>query len=148
MSSKKASFEAKDPTRPADIPAGDPFVSHDPLQTPGEAVEFTLDDDNAPAGNDPSNTPLFESRELSNTDLNPEGIAVSEKASFYSRDPDLGGSGDSAESGTSKYTGVERRRENRRSGHDRRSDVRFDLDKNDRRQSEGRREGDQTPKYW
>ena len=47
-----------------------------------------------------------------------------------------------------KYMGPERRRENRRSGHDRRLDVRFELNAEDRRQSHGRREGDTCPDFW
>jgi hypothetical protein len=47
-----------------------------------------------------------------------------------------------------KYMGPERRRENRRTGHDRRLDVRFELNADDRRQSHGRREGDNGPNFW
>ncbi len=47
-----------------------------------------------------------------------------------------------------KYMGPERRRDNRRSGHDRRLDVRFELNAEDRRQSHGRREGDKAPQFW
>ncbi len=47
-----------------------------------------------------------------------------------------------------RYTGVERRKGNRRNAHDRREEVRFEFDKEDRRQQEGRREDDKTPKFW
>jgi len=47
-----------------------------------------------------------------------------------------------------KYMGPERRRDNRRTGHDRRLDVRFELNADDRRQSHGRREADQAPHFW
>ncbi len=47
-----------------------------------------------------------------------------------------------------KYMGPERRRENRRSGKDRRTDVRFELNKEDRRQSHGRRHDDKSPQFW
>jgi len=40
------------------------------------------------------------------------------------------------------YKGPERRRENRRSGVDRRKNIRFELDKEDRRKTYGRRKGD------
>ena len=47
-----------------------------------------------------------------------------------------------------KYIGPERRRDNRRAGKDRRDEVRFELGKEDRRQSQGRRRGDKNPKFW
>jgi hypothetical protein len=43
---------------------------------------------------------------------------------------------------------MERRRENRRQTKDRRTDVRFDLTNTDRRETQGRRKGDLTPKFW
>jgi len=93
----------------------------------------------------------FESRDLSidySGDSPPQDEArVSDKASFYARDPDFGTS-DTSKPEKKKYMGVERRKTNRRSGKDRRGDVRFDLDKSDRRKTEGRRAEDHTPKYW
>ncbi|QIB64787.1 hypothetical protein [Kineobactrum salinum] len=50
--------------------------------------------------------------------------------------------------GREKYIGPERRRSNRRSNGERRATVRFAENKVDRRQLEGRREGDRTPKFW
>ena len=47
-----------------------------------------------------------------------------------------------------KYMGPERRRQTRRSGHDRRLDVRFELNAEDRRKSHGRREEDKCPDFW
>ncbi|MEP1469767.1 MAG: hypothetical protein ABJK20_11045 [Halieaceae bacterium] len=47
-----------------------------------------------------------------------------------------------------KYMGPERRRDNRRTGHDRRLDIRFELSAEDRRQSHGRRDGDKAPHFW
>ena len=47
-----------------------------------------------------------------------------------------------------KYMGPERRRDNRRTGKDRRDEVRFEIGKDDRRQSQGRRRGDKNPKFW
>ena len=47
-----------------------------------------------------------------------------------------------------KYMGQERRRENRRSGSDRRGDVRFEIGKDDRREKHGRREDDSAPTFW
>jgi len=155
MPSKKASFESKDPSYMANKPAQSggkdaessskaTFESRDPS---GDAVEFTTGE--APK---PSGKASFESRDLSHVDYSAENPAqaddnVSDKASFYARDPDLGTS-DVSKTGKKKYMGPERRKANRRSGKDRRSDVRFDLDKSDRRQTEGRREDDHTPKYW
>lgn len=44
--------------------------------------------------------------------------------------------------------GQERRRKNRRVAQDRRGDVRFELTKTERRQSDGRRENDATIRFW
>jgi len=75
------------------------------------------------------------------------GDKPSNKASFYARDP-APASSDPLKSGKKKYMGEERRRGNRRKGQSRRADVRFDLTKTDRRQTEGRRETDATVKFW
>jgi hypothetical protein len=50
--------------------------------------------------------------------------------------------------GEKKYTGPERRKGNRRSGSERRTEVRFEINKQDRRQAQGRRKGDKGPKFW
>jgi hypothetical protein len=52
------------------------------------------------------------------------------------------------QSSNKKYMGPERRRDNRRTGHDRRLDVRFEISKEDRRQSHGRRHDDNAPIFW
>tara|TARA_R110000850_G_scaffold140325_1_gene261722 strand:- start:55 stop:276 length:222 start_codon:yes stop_codon:yes gene_type:complete len=70
-----------------------------------------------------------------------------ERASFYTRDPDLFVLG-VAETQTGKYEGVDRRMENRRQGKDRRVDVRFNLTSQDRRENVGRRAEDVLPKFW
>jgi len=75
------------------------------------------------------------------------GAVTSKKASFYARDP-APFTSDISKSTRKKYMGEERRRGNRRKGQSRRADVRFDLTKTDRRQSEGRRELDATVKFW
>jgi len=157
MPSKKASFESKDPSYMANKPT-QPGADNNPSSSPSfgsrddalpadDSVEFTVDAEREPPGK-----ATFESRDPSHVDYGPDSPAqpdtrVKDKASFYARDPDLGTS-DISKSGKKKYMGVERRKGNRRSGKDRRSDVRFDLDKSDRRQSQGRREEDHTPKYW
>jgi hypothetical protein len=69
------------------------------------------------------------------------------KASFYSRDPSPLTS-DTSNRTKKKYMGEERRRKNRRASLDRRLEVRFDLTKSERRQSDGRRENDATVKFW
>jgi hypothetical protein len=76
-----------------------------------------------------------------------DGVISSKKASFYSKDL-TPATNDPLKSGKKKYMGEERRRGNRRKGQNRRGDVRFDLTKTDRRQSEGRRETDATVKFW
>ncbi len=50
--------------------------------------------------------------------------------------------------GNEKYTGPERRKQNRRYAEDRRAEVRFDPTKQDRRKKAGRRKDDKTPKFW
>lgn len=50
--------------------------------------------------------------------------------------------------GKNRYIGPERRRSDRRGISDRRATVRFAENKQDRRQLEGRRENDRTPKFW
>jgi hypothetical protein len=47
-----------------------------------------------------------------------------------------------------KYMGQERRHDNRRIGHDRRLDIRFEVSAEDRRHSHGRRESDLAPTFW
>ena len=76
------------------------------------------------------------------------GIAMSEKASFYSRDPGETASIVEDAAGKKIYKGAERRRDNRRQASDRRTEVRFDLTKEDRRKNPGRREDDKTPDFW
>lgn len=75
------------------------------------------------------------------------GGKVGEKASFYSRDTEPFTS-DTDDENTKKYAGVERRRRNRRSNEERRKEIRFELDKADRRQNPGRRKDDKKPKFW
>ena len=70
-----------------------------------------------------------------------------DRASFYSRDPNHVVQ-DKTDPSRKIYTGIERRRDDRRKAQDRRDDVRFDLTKSDRRQAQGRREDDSTPKFW
>ena len=72
---------------------------------------------------------------------------TSQKASFYSRDPDRV-IRDKSDPNKTKYIGMERRRTDRRTAKDRRAELRFDLTKNDRRQIVGRRAGDVAPKFW
>ncbi len=73
--------------------------------------------------------------------------AGSQKASFYSRDLTPVTS-DTSKLSSRKYMAQERRRKNRRAVMDRRSEVRFDLNKTERRQSLGRRDNDASAKFW
>lgn len=76
-------------------------------------------------------------------------MSTHEKAVFGAREPSIKAAVFGAEDvHQQKYMGPERRHENRRSGHDRRYDVRFELSAEDRRQSHGRREGDNAPTFW
>ena len=79
--------------------------------------------------------------------LKKEDAVPAKKASFYSTDPTPPTS-DVSEPNKKKYMGPERRKEDRRKAKDRRDDVRFDLTKTDRREIQGRREKDATPKFW
>ena len=71
----------------------------------------------------------------------------SDKPLFESRDPGLATVSDS-KTNTKKYLGQERRRGNRRQSNDRRNDVRFEINKTDRREDHGRREEDSAPTFW
>lgn len=76
-----------------------------------------------------------------------QGERITQRATFEARDPspvDYVTNRD----GTQRYTGPERRKINRRSGSDRRNEVRFDLNSRDRRQNPGRRKDDKTPSFW
>lgn len=46
------------------------------------------------------------------------------------------------------YQGPERRRHERRNGHERREEMRWEPDKEDRRHSEGRRSCDKQNSLW
>lgn len=72
---------------------------------------------------------------------------MDEKAVFTARDLSVGSSS-AMSSGSKKYMGEERRRTTRRSGLDRRTDVRFEPGKEDRRRSAGRRLEDDNPQFW
>lgn len=72
---------------------------------------------------------------------------ASPRASFYSRDPEVCTS-DLEDETPKKYSGDNRRQRHRRKRPERRSEVRFDLNSTDRRETEGRRDGDATPKFW
>ena len=131
MSSKKAVFGPRDSSDGASD-----TTDASQVDDTGLSDKFSLEplgdaDADIPAGGPAETTPQ-----------------VSEKASFYAPDPELDTSEAPASGAKKKYMGVERRKTNRRSGSDRRTDVRFELDDSDRRKSEGRRAEDKTPKYW
>ena len=88
----------------------------------------------------PSDKPLFESRDLGSTDPN--------RTNPFDASEPGSASADAKASGKKKYAGVERRRDNRRKQQDRRGEVRFDTKSSDRRENQGRREDDKTPKFW
>lgn len=70
-----------------------------------------------------------------------------ETISFYTRDPDACIS-DLEEETEKTYLGDERRKSDRRTQEERRSEVRFDLNSSDRRTGEGRRKEDLVPQFW
>ncbi len=77
----------------------------------------------------PNNKSTFESRDLTS------GLSlVVEKNEDSTEEP--------------KYTGKERRKENRREASDRREEVRFEIKKTDRRENHGRRSDDNSPTFW
>lgn len=131
MSSKKASFESRDPSHTIDEKPAD---AKEKVAIPAGKASFAVSDPSPPSIDEPINFG--------------DETAIAEKASFYARDPGIATKDPEKNPGKKKYVGLERRRDNRRSGTDRRSDVRFELDKQDRRQNDGRRENDFTPKYW
>jgi hypothetical protein len=88
----------------------------------------------------PSDKPLFESRDLGSTDPNRSNP-------FDASEPGSAG-GDAKAQKQKKYAGVERRRNNRRKQQDRRGEVRFSANSSDRRENQGRRAEDNTPKFW
>ena len=49
---------------------------------------------------------------------------------------------------TTTYQGTNRRRGHRRANTDRRQEMRFEMNKPDRRENPGRREGDKGPRFW
>ena len=131
MASKKASFDSRDPS----YTSVDTAVDFD-SDTAGP-IDWKTSDEAAPV----------EGLIAPDKPLTP-GIDASDEGSFYMRD--IGSHDTSKTTGETKkaYTGRERRRINRRSQQDRRSDIRFELDKNDRRQHSGRRENDFSSKIW
>ena len=76
-----------------------------------------------------------------------DGAMPPDKALFESHDTGPATS-EINEAHVKKYMGQERRRVDRRQSSDRRVDVRFEVDKNDRRQKNGRRHNDAAPKFW
>ena len=69
-----------------------------------------------------------------------------EKATFESRD--VTGLTPSKDDEEMTYLGPERRRVNRRTGKERRGEVRFEFGKEDRRKNHGRRGKDCGPDFW
>jgi hypothetical protein len=88
----------------------------------------------------PSEKPLFEARDLGST-------AGPSESLFETREPGTAAR-QGGEAGSKKYLGPERRRDNRRAQADRRGEVRFDAKGSDRRENNGRRETDNSPKFW
>ncbi|MAT95072.1 MAG: hypothetical protein CME59_21085 [Halioglobus sp.] len=73
---------------------------------------------------------------------------MAERASFHSRDPGQSTFLVRDATGRQVYNGPERRHVNRRQAQDRRTEVRFELSKMDRRCNPGRREDDLRPDFW
>jgi len=141
MSSKKASFESRDPSY------------HSPDSANDRSTEL---DDAVDSGSDTAGTIDWETAD---EPVPAEGLIApdkpftldedaSDKGSFYARDIESSDDSKTQAEKENAYNGIERRRVNRRSRQDRRSDIRFELDKNDRRQHSGRRESDFSPTYW
>jgi len=73
---------------------------------------------------------------------------MTNKSSFYSRDTSTSKPKESVVPKRDKIrTGPEKRQKVRRDGEDRRADIRFEINNDDRRKDEGRRDDDHTPKY-
>jgi hypothetical protein len=76
-----------------------------------------------------------------------DGAMPPDKTLFESHDTSPA-TGEINEAQAKKYMGQERRRVDRRQSQDRRVDVRFEVDKSDRRQKNGRRHNDAAPNFW
>ncbi len=72
---------------------------------------------------------------------------MNSKSSFYAQRPSAETQANVA-SPARIYKGEDRRLQPRRMHTDRREDVRFELDKEDRRLNQGRRNDDNTPQFW
>ena len=73
------------------------------------------------------------------------------KSTFESRDLTPGLTPEVEEEETpkeEKYLGPEQRRTNRRKATERREDVRFEIEKIDRREKQGRRSDDKSPTFY
>lgn len=88
----------------------------------------------------PSDKPLFEARDLGSTEAGNSDMFDALESDAAAEHAD--------KAGARKYAGPERRRENRRKQQDRRGEVRFDTKSSDRRESQGRRADDTSPKFW
>jgi putative secretion ATPase (PEP-CTERM system associated) len=98
-----------------------------------ESVFFSVEEDENPAPQQPlSEEPASEAPRKAQF----ESLEVSPTS--YSGD----------KSKPKKYMGPEQRRGHRRGGEERRKDIRFELDKEDRRKNQGRRKDDETPEFW
>lgn len=70
-----------------------------------------------------------------------------QKVSFYERDPDVC-TNDLDDESPRTFKGENRRQSHRRRRPERRAEVRFEISGGDRREIDGRRDGDATPKFW
>ncbi|MDC0362273.1 hypothetical protein OAN12_04445 [Halioglobus sp.] len=140
MSSKKASFESRDPSYKTPDSAGNGFTKQD------GAVDFG-NDAGAPIDWKTTDEPVAAKDLLAQGNPLTPGEDASDKGSFYARDMGSSAKGKTLDNTKKPYTGKERRRLNRRARQDRRCDIRFELDKSDRRKNSGRRESDSSPTF-
>ena len=140
MSSKKASFDSRDPSYMATDTAENRSTK------PHEKTASSADVD-ALVNWHTTDDPVLKENPIAPDKSSPPAKDASSQSSFYERDTDPGGNYEAQDNTRKTYTGKERRRFNRRTQEDRRSDIRFELDKNNRRKDSGRRENDAAPTF-
>jgi len=102
-----------------------------------ESVFLAVDEEESPTAQDPESTEPYDA---------PPGKAKFDALDVSPTTYGADKSGDKTKQ--KKYMGPEQRRGHRRNSEDRRKDIRFEMDKEDRRKNQGRRNGDETPDFW
>ena len=102
-----------------------------------ESVFLAVDEEESPTAQHPESTETYDA---------PPGKAKFDALDVSPTTYGADKSGDKTKQ--KKYMGPEQRRGHRRNSEDRRKDIRFEMDKEDRRKNQGRRRDDETPDFW